>query len=260
MRLHSFWLSTMLSLAVMWPWHGFPAAPAAEPGAPDAPARVEAENATESPAAPQDVAAMAKDAAQNASSDAGEGAAGAVNGDVTGDVTKDMAKDAAAPQAVPPAEAPAPAAKPGPRSARLLPGAPQAAPAPPAAPAPKTGPGLFESGPTQFDAAPGGLPLALPRDGAGDQAEIPAAPPAPPVPPAAPAPRVQALRAPAAPAAPLTPDQAQPRPAAPLSVAVDNNGRALVSEVRALDLPSGVGRVEFVGVPETIEPETLRVR
>lgn len=65
--------------------------------------------------------------------------------------------------------------------------------------------------------------------------------------------------------APVQSGPPQPTPektsgtAAPLSVAVYNNGRALVSEVRTLDLPEGSGRVEFSGVPETIEPETLRV-
>lgn len=45
-----------------------------------------------------------------------------------------------------------------------------------------------------------------------------------------------------------------------LDLAVYNHGRALVTEVRTMDLGQGQSRVEFMGVPETIEPESLQVR
>lgn len=44
-----------------------------------------------------------------------------------------------------------------------------------------------------------------------------------------------------------------------LSVTVYNQGRALIGEVRRMELPKGTGLVEFPGVPETIEAQTLRI-
>jgi hypothetical protein len=44
-----------------------------------------------------------------------------------------------------------------------------------------------------------------------------------------------------------------------LSVTVYNQGRALIGEVRSMELPKGTGLVEFPGVPETIEAHTLRI-
>lgn len=45
-----------------------------------------------------------------------------------------------------------------------------------------------------------------------------------------------------------------------LTVTVYHDGRALVNEVRQMALPEGIAPVEFCGVPETIDPATLRVR
>jgi hypothetical protein len=44
-----------------------------------------------------------------------------------------------------------------------------------------------------------------------------------------------------------------------LDLAVYNQGRALITEVRSMDLGAGRSRVEFMGVPETVEPESLQV-
>ncbi|MGE4299783.1 MAG: DUF4139 domain-containing protein [Desulfovibrionaceae bacterium] len=43
-----------------------------------------------------------------------------------------------------------------------------------------------------------------------------------------------------------------------LGLTVYNNGRAMVNETRAMDIPKGRSRVEFLGVPETIEAASLR--
>lgn len=45
-----------------------------------------------------------------------------------------------------------------------------------------------------------------------------------------------------------------------LSLAVYNDGRALITEVREVQLDAGESRLEFMGVPETIEPESLQVK
>lgn len=45
-----------------------------------------------------------------------------------------------------------------------------------------------------------------------------------------------------------------------LTVTVYNQGLALINEVRQMDLPQGQGRVEFTGVPETIEAPSLQVK
>ncbi|WP_187170410.1 DUF4139 domain-containing protein [Salidesulfovibrio onnuriiensis] len=44
-----------------------------------------------------------------------------------------------------------------------------------------------------------------------------------------------------------------------LTVTIYNNDRALINEVRPMELPKGQERVEFLGVPETVEPQSLRV-
>lgn len=44
-----------------------------------------------------------------------------------------------------------------------------------------------------------------------------------------------------------------------LTVTIYNNNRALINEVRSMTLPQGKSRVEFLGVPQTVEPQTLRV-
>ncbi len=45
-----------------------------------------------------------------------------------------------------------------------------------------------------------------------------------------------------------------------LTVTIYNNDRALVNEIRSMELPKGQDRVEFLGVPQTIEPQSLQVR
>lgn len=44
-----------------------------------------------------------------------------------------------------------------------------------------------------------------------------------------------------------------------MSVTVYNNNRALVNEVRSMSIPQERSRMEFLGVPSTIEPQTLQV-
>lgn len=56
----------------------------------------------------------------------------------------------------------------------------------------------------------------------------------------------------------LPPAQAQGRNA--LRLVVQQNGQALVSEERALDLPKGAGQVVLPGLPAAIEAQTMQVR
>ncbi len=45
-----------------------------------------------------------------------------------------------------------------------------------------------------------------------------------------------------------------------MTVTIYNNDRALINEVRSMALPQGRSRVEFLGVPQTVEPQTLQIQ